>query len=127
VHKDGGAGFSLPQQHVMVHYWQHIENFGVPNGLCSSITESKHIPAVKKPWRRSSRFEALPQMLRTNQRLDKLAACHVDFEAHGMLHHLVEGIPSPLPLPLKDNDECGPVDDDSILNEVKLAKTPGTC
>ena len=63
VRKDGGAGFSLPRQHVMVHYRQHIENFGVPNGLCSSITESKHIVAVKKPWRRSSHFEALPQML----------------------------------------------------------------
>jgi hypothetical protein len=25
-------------------------------------------------------------MLLTNQRLDKLAAAHVDFEAHGMLH-----------------------------------------
>ncbi|KAJ6617373.1 hypothetical protein B0H10DRAFT_2176466 [Mycena sp. CBHHK59/15] len=26
-----------------------------PNGLCSSITESKHIKAVKQPWRRSRR------------------------------------------------------------------------
>ncbi|KAJ6575917.1 hypothetical protein B0H10DRAFT_1831888, partial [Mycena sp. CBHHK59/15] len=32
--------------------------FGAPNGLCSSITESKHITAVKEPWQRSSRYEA---------------------------------------------------------------------
>ncbi|KAG1761287.1 hypothetical protein EV702DRAFT_1183336 [Suillus placidus] len=59
--------------------------FGAPNGLCSSITESKHIKAVKEPWHRSSRFEALSQMLLTNQRLDKLAASRVDFVDHGML------------------------------------------
>ena len=38
----------------------------------TSITENKHIFAAKKPWRRSSRFEALGQMLLTNQRLEKL-------------------------------------------------------
>ena len=47
VHPDG---FSLPRQHSLKHYRRHIENFGAPNGLCSSITESKHITAVKKPW-----------------------------------------------------------------------------
>ncbi|KAG1834004.1 hypothetical protein DFJ58DRAFT_719386 [Suillus subalutaceus] len=46
---------------------------------------SKHIKAVKEPWRRSSRSNALGQMLLTNQHLDKLAAAHADFEAHGML------------------------------------------
>ncbi|KAG1793243.1 uncharacterized protein HD556DRAFT_1443669 [Suillus plorans] len=62
-----------------------IQAFGAPNGLCLSITESKHIKAVKEPWRRSSRFEALSQMLLTNQCLDKLAASCVDFTDHGML------------------------------------------
>ena len=51
----------------------------------SSITESKHIKAVKEPWRRSSRFEAFSQMLLINQRLDKLAAARVDFADRGML------------------------------------------
>ena len=69
----------------MVHYRLHIENFGAPNGLCSSITESKHIVAVKKPWRRSNRYEALGQMIKTNERLDKLAAARVDFTERGML------------------------------------------
>jgi hypothetical protein len=77
--------FSLPRQHSLSHYPLLIRQFGAPNGLCSSITESKHIKAVKEPWRRSSKFNALGQMLRTNTRLDKLAAAHVDFTARGML------------------------------------------
>jgi len=75
----------LPRQHALFHYPQQIEDFGAPGGLCSSITESQHITAVKKPWRQSNRFEALGQMLRINQWLDKLAAMHTDFAAHGML------------------------------------------
>lgn len=78
-------GFALPRQHSMVHYHALIRAFGAPNGVCSSITESKHIKAVKEPYRRSNRWKALGQMLMTNQCLDKLAACRVDFEAHGML------------------------------------------
>jgi hypothetical protein len=78
-------GFSLPRQHSLVHYESSIRAFGAPNGICSSITESKHIKAVKEPWRRSNRFNPLSQMLVTNQRLDKLAASHVDFKDRGML------------------------------------------
>ncbi|KAI6046555.1 hypothetical protein EDC04DRAFT_2557905, partial [Pisolithus marmoratus] len=47
--------FSLPQQHAMKHY---------PYTNC---------------------FQALGQMLLINQRLDKLAAAHVDFQDHSML------------------------------------------
>lgn len=72
-------GFSLPRQHSLVHYRHLTQQFGAPNGLCSSITESKHIKAVKEPWRRSSKFQALGQMLTINERLDKLAASRVDF------------------------------------------------
>ncbi|TEB25834.1 hypothetical protein FA13DRAFT_1636945 [Coprinellus micaceus] len=39
--------FNLPRQHSLVHYRPLIQMFGAPNGLCSSITESKHIAAVK--------------------------------------------------------------------------------
>ncbi|KAG2358510.1 hypothetical protein BDR07DRAFT_1294809, partial [Suillus spraguei] len=56
--------------------------FGVPNGLCSSITEFKHIKAVKERWCQSSGFETLSQMLLTNQHLNKLAASQVDFDDH---------------------------------------------
>ena len=78
-------GFNLPRQHSLTHYVKLIRAFGAPNGLCSSITESKHIKAVKEPWRRSNRFEALGQMLLINQRLDKLAAARVNFASCGML------------------------------------------
>jgi hypothetical protein len=77
--------FNLPRQHSLTHYVKLIRAFGAPNGLCSSITESKHIKAVKEPWRRSNRFEALGQMLLINQRLDKLAAARADFASRGML------------------------------------------
>ena len=78
-------GFHLPRQHWALHYPAVIRLFGAPNGLCSSITESKHIAAIKKPWRRSNRHKALGQMLLTNQQLDKLAASYVDFANRGML------------------------------------------
>jgi hypothetical protein len=78
-------GFNLPRQHSLSHYVRLIRAFGAPNGLCSSITESKHIKAVKEPWRRSNRFEALGQMLLINQRLDKLAAARANFASRGML------------------------------------------
>lgn len=78
-------GFSLPRQHSLVHYASLIREFGAPNGVCTSITESKHITAVKEPWRRSNRYNALGQMLLTNQRLDKLAAARVNFTDRGML------------------------------------------
>ncbi|KAI0746738.1 hypothetical protein C8Q80DRAFT_1321332 [Daedaleopsis nitida] len=78
-------GFSLPRQHSLEHYEDRIWEFAAPNGLCSSITESKHIQAVKEPWRRSNRHKALGQMLLTNQRLDKISAARVDFAARGML------------------------------------------
>jgi hypothetical protein len=82
---DNPSAFSLPRQHAMVHYYDHIKNFGAPNGLCSSITESKHIDAVKRPWRRSNKHSALIQMLKYNERLDKLATARADFTARGML------------------------------------------
>jgi hypothetical protein len=79
------AGLSLPRQHSMNHYPAMIRLFRAPNGLCSSITEAKHIKAVKEPWRRSNRNKPLKQMIFTNQRLDKLAAARVDFTQRGML------------------------------------------
>ncbi|KAG2052446.1 hypothetical protein BDR06DRAFT_983134 [Suillus hirtellus] len=64
---------SLLQQHSLVHYKILIQMFGAPNGLCSSITKSKHIKA------------ALGQMLLTNQCLNKIEAARVDIHLHGML------------------------------------------
>jgi hypothetical protein len=70
---------SLPRQHALDHYITGITLFSSPNGLCTSITESKHIRAVKEPWHRSSRNNALSQMLKTNERLDKLTAAYMTF------------------------------------------------
>jgi hypothetical protein len=47
---------SLPHQHALKHFYYLIQFFGSPNGLCSSITESKHIKAMKEPWHQSSQF-----------------------------------------------------------------------
>ncbi|KAF8152242.1 hypothetical protein B0H34DRAFT_110690 [Crassisporium funariophilum] len=120
-------GFSLPRQHALSHYPDFIRQFGAPNGLCSSITESRHITAVKKPWRRSNRYEALGQMLLTNQRLDKLAAARADFVARGML--APDHAAAPLPL-VADDIEAGladadavPIDDDYVTGNVVLART----
>ena len=88
VRAEGVAGFSLPQQHSLVHYHNNIKNFGVPNGLCSSIMESKHIISVKRPWHCLNRYKALSQILKVNERLDKLAAARADFATRGMLVNL---------------------------------------
>ena len=136
IFEDAGVradGFSLPRQHSAKHYCALIEEFGAPNGICSSITESKHIKAVKELWRRSSRFDALGQMLLTNQRLDKLAASHVDFNAHGMLQGPCLAPYIELLLPGDDDgdvdddvdDDEGPAHGPKVLATVTLAKCPG--
>ena len=56
--------------------------FSAPNGLCSSITELKHVKAVKKPWCHSSKFQALGQMLLTNQHIDTVMACWLECVYH---------------------------------------------
>jgi hypothetical protein len=80
---------SLPQQHWLSHYYHLIHLFGAPNGLYSSITESKHSKAVKKPFQRSNQCNALGQMLVTNQQLDQIAATCSDFKGQGMLKGMV--------------------------------------
>jgi hypothetical protein len=119
--------FCLPRQHALVHYPTLIRDFGAPNGLCSSITESKHIKAVKEPWRRSNKYKALPQILLTNQRNDKLAAARVAFKARSV-HTRAAAVddhppPDPSGSPAVD-DDSGTVDGMHILAEVQLARKP---
>lgn len=125
--------FALPQQHSLFHYRRMIEDFGAPGGLCSSITESRHVTAVNRPYRRSSRYKALGQMLLINQRLDKLTAMSADFVERGMLpgrhqanSSTLQG-PERLRMPADDDDDDEdkderPVDED-ILGHV-LGGTP---
>jgi hypothetical protein len=120
------SGFSLPRQHAMAHYRQHIENFGAPNGLCSSITESKHIAAVKRPWRRSSRYNAVNQIMLTNQRMEKLTAARIHFTSQGMLDFPTWQPRLSRLVPLDDDtDQSGAAYEDAIHNEVFLAQTHG--
>ncbi|KAI0035550.1 hypothetical protein K488DRAFT_43048 [Vararia minispora EC-137] len=121
--------FSLPRQHSLCHYPYLIAEFGMPNGLCSSITESRHITAVKKPWRRSNRYKALGQMLLINQRLDKLAAARADFAERNMLPPLHAPPPTRIPDPFPEDsaqsdDEAGPVDGDHPSITEPVAKYP---
>jgi hypothetical protein len=93
--------------------------------MCSLITESKHIKAVKEPWQQSSQNEPLGQMLLTNQLLDKLAAAHVDFEACRMLDRSLS-YPAPQPPPPPDDLDLRDVEGITLLGDVRLAKQPGT-
>ena len=119
IHPDG---YSLPCQHSIVHYKFLIQEFGVLNGLCSSIIESRHNAAVKERWHRSSHFEVLGQMLVTNQQLDKLAAARINFQARGMLNasifsgHDPPGLQLPTTTqPEVDEDDDGGAVDGDIL------------
>ncbi|KIJ13002.1 hypothetical protein PAXINDRAFT_81955, partial [Paxillus involutus ATCC 200175] len=81
-------GISIPQIHALQHYHHLVQQFGAPNGLCSSITGSKYIQAVKKPWRKSNQHNALGQMLITNQHLDNIASFRANRFAEGK--HLLQ-------------------------------------
>jgi hypothetical protein len=63
---------AAPRQHALSHYVHGIRLFGALNGLCSSITESKHIESVKKPWRTSSQNAPISEMMVRISRLEKL-------------------------------------------------------
>jgi hypothetical protein len=130
-----GDRISLPRQHSLVHYPRSIRLFGSPNGLCSSITESKHIKAVKEPWRCSSRYKALKQMLVTNSRLDKLASAGRVFFQQGMMDGTTSSYTamilrgeSPQPMTMQENDDDddnGPVAGPKSMSSIELARTVG--
>ncbi|KAH9976908.1 hypothetical protein BJV74DRAFT_879553 [Russula compacta] len=113
---------SLPCQHSLLHYLHSIRLFGSPNGLCSSIMESKHIKAVKEPWQ-----------------LDKLAAARRAFEELGMMDGTTAsytamiqagGVPQPRAVieaanDDDDNNDNGPSPGPKTLSTVELARLPG--
>ncbi|KAL0955182.1 hypothetical protein HGRIS_004089 [Hohenbuehelia grisea] len=91
------------------HYREAFRTTGVWCSIwCMHLDyESRHITAVKRPWRRSNRYNAIGQMLITNQRLDKLVALRASFISRGML-------PASHDTPATHNDEDGdggPVDE----------------
>ncbi|KAH9983602.1 hypothetical protein BJV74DRAFT_878857 [Russula compacta] len=120
-------------QHSLMHYLHSIQLFGSPNGLCSSIMESKHINAIKEPWRHSSCYKALKRMLVTNSRLDKLASAGHIFSQLGMMEGMAPLYTaiilrgeSPQPRTMEDkddDDDVGPVSGPKSLSSIKLAQT----
>ncbi|KAJ3791804.1 hypothetical protein GGU11DRAFT_823819 [Lentinula aff. detonsa] len=116
VHKH----FSIPRMHAMVHYPLLIQDFGSPNGLCSSITESRHISAVKKPWRRSNKYRALSQILSTNQRIDKLIALRSTLVDYQLLQPAHSAPPDAFE---SGTEDVGPIDSGRATADVKLART----
>ena len=127
---------SLPRQHALKHYPRSIRLFGSPNGLCSSMTESKHIKAVKEPWRRSSRYKALVQMLRTNSRMDKMAFARRVFTGQGMMAGTTSSYtamilrgeqPSVMEAADTEDNDMGPASGPKVLCSVQLACTPRRC
>ncbi|KAK7462237.1 hypothetical protein VKT23_007842 [Stygiomarasmius scandens] len=141
---------SLPRQHAMKHYPNGIRLFGAPAGLCSSITESKHIESVKETWRRANNTDPLPQMLTIITRLDQMSAVQQKFERRGMLKgtvtwyagQMLEGMIPALSIRKgagmnddededndndndedEDEDNCGPASGPKAPPSFKLAKT----
>jgi hypothetical protein len=132
------TGFSLPHQHSLTHYSHLIREFGAPSGTCSSITESTHIRAVKEPWCRSNKCDALGQMLLTNQRMDKITMARHHFKQQGMVTpHITStdkrtgrSLKPPVNIPQDEDfgnlpqfdDDCGIVFGPTTKNRVMLAK-----
>ncbi|KAI0065531.1 hypothetical protein BV25DRAFT_1868788 [Artomyces pyxidatus] len=131
VFRDEGIrdDFRLPRQHALVHYVEGIKNFGSLTGLCSSITESKHIDAVKEPWRHSSKNNPLIEILVKNTRRHKMAAARVEFGERGMLHGDVllgakaeMGLAMPVEPEIGEGHDGGAVgDDDALLDVIGVA------
>ena len=133
---------SLPRQHALVHYFMSIQLFGSPNGLCSSITESKHKEEVKDPWRRSSRYKALYQILLILVRSEKMAALRRLFVHLSMLKGTTASYmagskpedtpedPTPLASELAADEDGAPVDgvsEEETLSIVTLSARTGAC
>ncbi|KDQ50016.1 hypothetical protein JAAARDRAFT_211946 [Jaapia argillacea MUCL 33604] len=103
---------SLPRQHALKHYIRGIRLFGAPNGL------------------------SLRQMLRTNERMDKMAALRQVLDKKGLMEgstlwfteRILEGY-EPEPRDSEDEDDAdegeenGPVDGPKVMSFVELAHT----
>ncbi|TFK32680.1 hypothetical protein BDQ12DRAFT_701098 [Crucibulum laeve] len=107
------ATISLPHQHALKHFHYAIQLFGSPNGLCSLITESKHIKAVREPC-----FFLIWHMLigSTTSYMAGVRAGH-DSETHPMVSEdTLDDEP--------DDEVTEPGNPSEALFDVKLASKP---
>ena len=91
--------------------------------------------AIKKPWCHSNCFEALGQMLKINQCLDKISAQHSRYIELGMLPagHAPPRYTSRLHVPTQsgpdgndsDSEDEGAVEGDVVMGHVILARKRG--
>ena len=96
--------------------------FSPPNGLCLLITESRHIDAIKGPYKCSSHNEPLSEILVINQQLDKIGGARVNFTVHWMLHGSgFQNAPPPKLPDDNDDNDGGPLEDQDVLSEISLA------
>lgn len=116
-------GISLPRQHAIQHFPRLIKQFGAPNGHCTSITESLHKDAIKGPWHRTNKHEALGQMLTINHRVDNMTAFHVKLAAQGLLDKPLAPEGAELQAMDSEEDDVGPSEKVEVI--VELAKSPG--
>lgn len=129
--------FNLPHSHAQSHIIQAIQLFGSPNGLCSSITESKHIEAVKKPWWQSARYKALKQMLVIHAWTEKMHTVGAAFAMCCMLVGLsleyarrMKDGKAPVPLDEiedEDVDEQGAAEGPKVMSSICLVKRQSAC
>ncbi|THU98715.1 hypothetical protein K435DRAFT_856353 [Dendrothele bispora CBS 962.96] len=137
--------------HILMQYWRTFKStgrslftsvirlFGAPNGLCLSITESKHIKSVKETWRRASHTDPLSQMLSIITCLDQMTTLQQKFNQQGMLlgtvsWYIVQILKKETPTKQNSNgdsednednedEDCGPVSGLKVLSSIKLCKT----
>ncbi|KAG1810598.1 uncharacterized protein BJ212DRAFT_1448651 [Suillus subaureus] len=88
-------------------------------------TGMKHIKAVKEPWRCSSPYHALGQMLVTNQHLDKLAASHINFKSSNEPNENTITLSPDCNITIQGDNKEGEIVDGPTLVQahIQLAKT----
>ncbi|KIM36125.1 hypothetical protein M413DRAFT_31879 [Hebeloma cylindrosporum] len=121
------TSISLPRQHALDHYVYAIQLFGSPNGLCSSITESKHIKAMLRTLVRMDKMEALRRKL---TKLGMLAGTTSSYMAQTKTEQSdidisdTDGELMPVMPPVDDeDDDGGPVSGiaTDAMSDIKLA------
>ncbi|KAF9470984.1 hypothetical protein BDN70DRAFT_909445 [Pholiota conissans] len=129
---------SLPRQHSLLHYPPSIALFSSPNGLCSSITESKHIEAMLITIVRLEKLAALCRRFLREKLLvgstasaymglrnqDQLDLMNIDNENDLESEGWVQDEEDPNQVEKYSLDDAGPDEGLQALSSIELAATP---